>query len=387
MIWSDHGNSQRSHWTGCRARGGELCLSKPRHGPEAGNRQDIRFSFLNVLYFNRRFGSKHRDFATSFPTLYAWQRAHVLAIHFRLLSEEGSKTIRLAITRGPAPPATPELLLPICPPETPLRPNLNTYWVVPHKFLAGEYPGNKDPVKARRKINRFLEVGVRHFIDLTESGELVPYGSILSEEALRANITVTHERFPIPDLSVPRAAADLDEILLTIDRRIREGGTVFLHCSGGVGRTGLVVGCWLHEHCRTPDDALAELRRKWSTVEKTFRKPESPETTEQVNWVKTWPQRRRDVQQLLLRDRYRGALLGLAVADAPRNGLRVQGAGHFQTNYGHDRRWTVRSPTRPVDGRCFDGIMSRRKLNREALLRPEGSDGSLLPVVEGGIPR
>ena len=232
MIWSDHGNSQRSHWTGCRARGGELCLSKPRHGPEAGNRQDIRFSFLNVLYFNRRFGSKHRDFATSFPTLYAWQRAHVLAIHFRLLSEEGSKTIRLAITRGPAPPATPELLLPICPPETPLRPNLNTYWVVPHKFLAGEYPGNKDPVKARRKSNRFLEVGVRHFIDLTESGELVPYGSILSEEALRANITVTHERFPIPDLSVPRAAADLDEILLTIDRRIRERGYRFFTLFG-----------------------------------------------------------------------------------------------------------------------------------------------------------
>jgi hypothetical protein len=59
----------------------------------------------------------------------------------------------------------------------------------------------------------------------------------------------------------------------------------------------------LQEHGRTPDDALAELRRKWSTVEKTFRKPESPETTEQVNWVKTWPQRRRDVQQLLLRKR------------------------------------------------------------------------------------
>jgi hypothetical protein len=84
------------------------------------------------------------------------------------------------------------------PTATPPRPNPNTYWVVPHKFLAGEYPGDRDPVKARKKINRFLEVGVRHFIDLTESGELVPYESILSEEALRANITATYERFPIP---------------------------------------------------------------------------------------------------------------------------------------------------------------------------------------------
>jgi protein-tyrosine phosphatase len=74
------------------------------------------------------------------------------------------------------------------------------------------------------------------------------------------------QRFPIPDVSVPRAAADLDEILLTIDRRIREGGTVYLHCWGGVGRTGLVLACWLQEHGRTPDDALAELRRKWPGI-------------------------------------------------------------------------------------------------------------------------
>jgi hypothetical protein len=49
---------------------------------------------------------------------------------------------------------------------------LNTYWVVPGKFLAGEYPGDKDLVKAREKINRFLEVGVRHFVDLTELCQL-----------------------------------------------------------------------------------------------------------------------------------------------------------------------------------------------------------------------
>ena len=152
------------------------------------------------------------------------------------------------------------------PTQTPPRPNLNTYWVVPRKFLAGEYPGNQDPVRARKKINQFLEAGVRHFVHLTEPGELVPYDSILAEEARKASITPTYQRFPIPDVSVPWAAADLGEILLTIDRRIREGGTVYLHCWGGVGRTGLVVACWLQEHGRTLDDALAELRRKWPGI-------------------------------------------------------------------------------------------------------------------------
>ena len=54
------------------------------------------------------------------------------------------------------------------------RPDPNTYWVVPRQFLAGEYPGDKDRVKARKKINQFLAAGVRHFVDLTEFGELVP---------------------------------------------------------------------------------------------------------------------------------------------------------------------------------------------------------------------
>ena len=210
------------------------------------------------------------------------------------------------------------------------RPNLNTYWIIPGKFLAGEYPGDKDVTKAREKINRFLTAGVRHFIDLTESGELVPYDSILSEEAHLAYLTATYQRFPTRDLSVPRDAAQLGEILLTIDRRLREEGAVFVHCWGGVGRTGLVVACWLQEHGRTPDVALAELSRYWSTVAKSSRTPVSPETTEQVSWVRTWPQRRRDAGKLMLRDRYRGALLGLAVGDALGTTLEFKAPGTFK---------------------------------------------------------
>jgi ADP-ribosyl-[dinitrogen reductase] hydrolase len=196
--------------------------------------------------------------------------------------------------------------------------------------LLANTPGDKDPAKAREKINRFLEVGVRHFIDLTELGELVPYEAILSEESRAASITATYQRFPIRDVSVPRDAAHLGEILLTIDRRIREGGAVFVHCWGGVGRTGLVIACWLQEHGRTPEDALAELSRKWSTVAKSSQKPASPETTEQVNWVRTWPQRRREVQQPLLCDRYRGALLGLAAGDALGTTLEFKAPGTFK---------------------------------------------------------
>jgi Tyrosine phosphatase family len=186
------------------------------------------------------------------------------------------------------------------PTDTPPRPNGNTYWVVPHKFLAGEYPGDKDAGNARKKIKQFLAAGIRHFIDLTElrektrSGELVPYEAFLSEEIGNSGIRATYQRFPIRDNSVPSDSDHLAEILFAIDRRIREGGAVYLHCWGGIGRTGLVVACWLQEHGRAPNDALAELSAKWSTVEKSSREPRSPQTTEQVSWVKTWAQRRRN---------------------------------------------------------------------------------------------
>src|ERR1700720_2821183 len=107
------------------------------------------------------------------------------------------------------------------PTETPPRPNGNTYWVVPLKFLAGEYPGDKDPVKARKKIKQFLAAGVQHFVDLTtEFDKMVPYEAILSEEALNSSINVTYQRFPILDNSVPKDSEHLAEILIAIDRRI-----------------------------------------------------------------------------------------------------------------------------------------------------------------------
>jgi ADP-ribosylglycohydrolase len=216
------------------------------------------------------------------------------------------------------------------PNEIPPRPDKNTYWVVPLKFIAGEYPGDKDPIKARKRIKQFLAAGIRHFIDLTEARELAPYDSILSEEAQRAGIPTTYQRFPIRDNSVPADAEHLAEILLAIDGRIRGGSTVYLHCWGGVGRTGLVVACWLQEHGRTPDGALAELGEKWSTVEKIYRKPDSPETPAQVNWIKSWPQRRRNVQQWVIRDRYRGSLLGLAAGDALGTTLEFKAPGTFK---------------------------------------------------------
>jgi protein-tyrosine phosphatase len=141
--------------------------------------------------------------------------------------------------------------------QEPPRPDPNTYWVVPSKLLAGEYPGALDLEEARAKLRRFLDAGVRHFVDLTEVGELKPYAALLVEEA--GSIETSYERIPIRDVDVPKEAQTMVKIIDAVDRAIATGGIAYLHCWGGVGRTGLAVACWLQDQGRTPDEALAEL--------------------------------------------------------------------------------------------------------------------------------
>jgi protein-tyrosine phosphatase len=170
--------------------------------------------------------------------------------------------------------------------QQPTKPHPNTYWVVPGKLLAGEYPGAIDSEEARRRLRSFLQVGVRHFIDLTEVGELEPYAELLTEEA---GSGTTYQRIPIRDESVPEEPKTMAEIIAAIHRGMAGSGVTYVHCWGGVGRTGLAVACWLQERGQTPDEALTELADKWRSCAKSKWRPNSPETAEQVRWVKKWP--------------------------------------------------------------------------------------------------
>ena len=164
------------------------------------------------------------------------------------------------------------------------RPDPNTYWVVENRFLAGEYPGAANPAKARDRITAFVQAGITSFIDLTESHELAPYAPLLSAHQ------VDYRRFPIRDADVPRSPRDMLKILDAIDGALAAGGNVYVHCWGGIGRTGTVVACWLQRHGRSPEEALRELAGFWQTVAKRHRAPQTPETAAQVAWVKRWPE-------------------------------------------------------------------------------------------------
>lgn len=138
------------------------------------------------------------------------------------------------------------------------RPIPDSYWVYRGSLLAGEYPGSPDDDEAIRNLRSFLEAGVNVFIDLTEEGELEPYLDILNKESDNLGISVRYQRRPIRDLGVP-TAEEMVTTLNAIDEAIESGAVVYVHCWGGIGRTGTVIGCYLVRHGMTGFEALEQI--------------------------------------------------------------------------------------------------------------------------------
>ena len=157
-------------------------------------------------------------------------------------------------------------------------PILDSY-VVSDRLLAGEYPGSPDPASAERRLRAFAEHGVATFVDLTHPADaLAPYAHLLPADGRR----IAHPIVDLGTTTVPHMTRILDDV----DDALAEGGAVYVHCWGGVGRTGTVVGCWLVRHGLDDGDAMraiARLRRgmpdAWAA---------SPQTAAQREMVATW---------------------------------------------------------------------------------------------------
>lgn len=168
-------------------------------------------------------------------------------------------------------------------PET--SPFADSYWVIPAKFLAGEYPGSQDDRLAAHKIQRLLAAGINLFIDLTCENDARPYAPLLLEEASLLGHRVQHERYPIMDYFIPEVE-EMKAILDRIDAALAKGEKVYIHCLGGIGRTGTVVGCYLVRHGMRSDEALETIARLRKDVPDWWRP--SPETETQRNFIHNW---------------------------------------------------------------------------------------------------
>ena len=101
---------------------------------------------------------------------------------------------------------------------------IHAWWVIPGRLLAGEYPGSLDPNAAARKRQALVDAGV-------------------------------------------------DSILGHIQRELDSNKIVYVHCWGGKGRTGTVIGAWLIER---EDLTYAEALQRMQELRRGTRKSQHP---------------------------------------------------------------------------------------------------------------
>lgn len=174
-----------------------------------------------------------------------------------------------------------------------------SYWVDYPYLLAGALPSAADYHDREEKIRRLVSAGIRSFSNLMEEREIgydgMPlrgYDDALERVAAEMAVTVNFRRFAIPDVH-PTTPEHMIEILDWIDGEIAEGRPVYVHCRGGKGRTGMVVGSWLVRHgVLPPEEVVVHIRGLRAGMPPKDSRSPSPETPEQTALILNWKEGR-----------------------------------------------------------------------------------------------
>jgi predicted protein tyrosine phosphatase len=149
------------------------------------------------------------------------------------------------------------------------RPIENSYQVPDSTLYAGEFPGVPPDAthgELERKLAQFLDAGITAFVDLTDPADpLDSYEPALRTLAAERGVEVHYVRLTIRDMDVCDEP-HMRRVLRAIDDHLAAGRNAYVHCWGGVGRTGTAVGCWLVEHGRTGEQALTSVLALFRTM-------------------------------------------------------------------------------------------------------------------------
>jgi len=180
-----------------------------------------------------------------------------------------------------------------------------SYWVEKGRFMAGFNPGTRkyeQHLTGREKLNALLDCGIRSLVNLMQEGEyhytvplvryVVPnYEADWLKYAADKGLDTRFARFPIRDMALP-TVEQMAALLDHIDAEIAAERPVYVHCQGGIGRTGTTVGCWLIRHGKANSDNVFDvIGRLRAHIDDGRGFPaQSPETKAQRRFVVEWQQ-------------------------------------------------------------------------------------------------
>jgi atypical dual specificity phosphatase len=147
------------------------------------------------------------------------------------------------------------------------------FWVVEGRLAASEEPGYYGALLP--SLEYIKRQGIMAIINLTERNE---------EQVEAERLGFEYMHIPVEDFTAP-AQVQIDAFLGYVEEMNRREKPVLVHCHAGLGRTGVMVACYLVAHGMSAYDAIASVRGK---------RPGSIEIKEQEEAVYFFEKRRRN---------------------------------------------------------------------------------------------
>lgn len=157
---------------------------------------------------------------------------------------------------------------------------LDELFTSPGKLGITILPGRRDYHRdLGADLDAIRNAKISHVVCLLADPEFAEYGvEDLLKRYRDAGLEARH--LPIVDQSVP-SKAEMLELVGWLDRTLRGGANVLVHCVGGLGRSGMVAACLLKSRGCETARAIAEVRRARSV--------RAIETREQEDFIAAFP--------------------------------------------------------------------------------------------------
>eukprot|EP01135_Chromosphaera_perkinsii_P005892 Nk52_evm25s370 gene=Nk52_evmTU25s370 len=158
---------------------------------------------------------------------------------------------------------------------------LYSNWITPN-IVASSRPSNT-LIAMFDLVTKFKKLGISSIFNLQEPFEHPhcgygidkSYGFSYNPDVFMKN-GIYFYNLQWKDYGIP-TFENIVEIVQVLDFAVRDGGKALVHCHAGLGRTGLVIACYLiYKFHYTPSDAI-----KWVRL----RRPNSVQTRQQINFV------------------------------------------------------------------------------------------------------
>lgn len=153
----------------------------------------------------------------------------------------------------------------------------DVYWVPgPWHGRLGIVPRPRGGDWLQDEVRSWHEAGLDVVASLLTSDEAAELG-LQDENALARMEGLDFRAFPIPDYGVPSSRVDFGRFLNDLEKALKSGKNVAIHCRQGIGRSSLAVAALLVSAGEQPDEAFRRIAKA--------RGREVPDTDEQRRWV------------------------------------------------------------------------------------------------------